>query len=1131
MRSAPQIRSSVLAESFLPLARKQFPTCVTFASYIASLNSHLPNSPQIDLHRPELISESSYPAYQRLLSRLIVDFTDEAIPRFPRNATDSLHLSSAVSIDRLLAEAISITLSRHSSPFIASQKNVLCTGFAPAKQDGPGSPFPNLDARSSSAPIQVLRTPPWKLLLRHVGHTVLFHLFMHGTLLLCVEEGDPLHGISTTHSPEPSIPALRASVFLQLCGSITRRNSATQSLLRPPRSSATVNIQQDVLYRTPNRHCNVGIVTHNPGFPQSHHLHLLPKSPKAANILQQIIFLRQDTSKSTKAPARDYDQLASRLVSTSNAAIRGKPWLSIRKSLPKRLGRIIPILRQVVTRSRSYSLRRLLSLLAPLPNLPKEGSIYTPSKRDLLTLHTSPKLVARFLISSLNHLLPASLFGPLAHRHLLQRAVHSLIRSRGQRDSFDIRRFFLSQGCLALSEVPWLWRHTAEGRRDEEGKSVCNPSDLRFRQDRMLDLLIWIFRGLLIPILQQSFFVTEGTVHRKRVLFFRREIWSRVVDKMTSENLRANSSFASLSRKDLFVCTTQRRLAVNKLGWKYCPDSVFLYHNIRYIPKKSSMRGIQRPRGKVLVEKISKNAMGFRRNQPKSRALVLNGLRSMRLLMRNIHAVLRAETQAQPALLGASVFSLDEIYRKYLRFVRRWQEDGKPKQYFCCFDIENSFDTIPLKALFHDVVPKVLARNRYPIVKYSICKHEIFSSKLRLKFKAHVCIDAGEETHFLRLLRQKLASGQSGSVVTDLANTTTLDRNIILDALNEFLMNNIISVPRRYRKNRETAFAVQAQGLPQGHPLSSLLTSIFYGSIERQDLDVFLPQQPDSVTVATSSETNGTSSSLFMRLVDDTVFITSDRKKAFLFIERMIAGWKFSHGFSTNKEKTRTSFPVGLGGAENLRFIPWCGLLFDSETLEVRGDYERYASAGTRLRDSLSIEQDWQPGRLFLERAASCFRPKLHPILLDAQINSSTTVALNVYQAALLTCLKMCAYARVLSVRNEAFFEELVDMVVTNFARTVNWSATKRTATLLKCRMPVSRVEVRYLVAHAFSTALARRLDIKSLSASAQKCINKLHTAMRQLAPSLRQKNRPDFERAVKGFSATACKSLWSLHL
>ena len=81
-----------------------------------------------------------------------------------------------------------------------------------------------------------------------------------------------------------------------------------------------------------------------------------------------------------------------------------------------------------------------------------------------------------------------------------------------------------------------------------------------------------------------------------------------------------------------------------------------------------------------------------------------------------------------------------------------------------------------------------------------------------------------------------------------------------------------------------------------------------------------------------------------------------------------VKGWGWSTGFpeygvSVNPAKTRVSFELRASGevlrrntvrgADGQEFMPWCGLLVNTATLDLQADYTRYA--GAHLASSLTI--------------------------------------------------------------------------------------------------------------------------------------------------------------------------------
>ena len=162
-----------------------------------------------------------------------------------------------------------------------------------------------------------------------------------------------------------------------------------------------------------------------------------------------------------------------------------------------------------------------------------------------------------------------------------------------------------------------------------------------------------------------------------------------------------------------------------------------------------------------------------------------------------------------------------------------------------------------------------------------------------------------------------------------------------------------------------------------------------------------------------------TQHALLLRLVDDFLYITTDLTAARLFV-RTLHNKIPDYGCTVHQAKTQISFEMGEteGPVASLRpmrdrFMPWCGLLLNTATLEVQADYSRYVGEDFRLRDSFTVEAAAAVGNTLRRRLYSFLRPKCHGVLLDTRINSVQTVWLNIYQAFMLAAIKFHCYTRV----------------------------------------------------------------------------------------------------------------------
>ncbi|KAM7325534.1 hypothetical protein ACRRTK_015787 [Alexandromys fortis] len=87
--------------------------------------------------------------------------------------------------------------------------------------------------------------------------------------------------------------------------------------------------------------------------------------------------------------------------------------------------------------------------------------------------------------------------------------------------------------------------------------------------------------------------------------------------------------------------------------------------------------------------------------------------------------------------------------------------------------------------------------------------------------------------------------------------------------------------------------------------------------------------------------------------------------------------------------------------------FPWCGLLLDTQTLEVLCDYTSYAQ--TSVKASLTFQRTFQPWRNVRHKLLAILWLKCHSLFLDLQVNSLQTVCINVYKIFLLQAYRFHA--------------------------------------------------------------------------------------------------------------------------
>jgi len=234
------------------------------------------------------------------------------------------------------------------------------------------------------------------------------------------------------------------------------------------------------------------------------------------------------------------------------------------------------------------------------------------------------------------------------------------------------------------------------------------------------------------------------------------------------------------------------------------------FASLRFMPKSSSLRPI------VNLSKRRKVAGS------QSRESTVN----WQLL--DLHNVLTYERQRCPLVVGSAVFSLDDIYAAWKRFVdgRRSRADDRPL-FFVKVDIEKCYDSIDQRKLF-DVLSAVL-RGDYVIRRYVSVVET--GGRLCRSYHRDATSLADFQPSFVRFVKDRADQrGAHDAFFVDQVLHAHEDASSLLRKLRSHLFHNVVKVGRRY--------FVQKQGIAQGSTASTLLCNIYYGKMEASYMTV-----------------------------------------------------------------------------------------------------------------------------------------------------------------------------------------------------------------------------------------------------------------------------------------------------
>ncbi|GCB59965.1 hypothetical protein scyTo_0011033 [Scyliorhinus torazame] len=156
----------------------------------------------------------------------------------------------------------------------------------------------------------------------------------------------------------------------------------------------------------------------------------------------------------------------------------------------------------------------------------------------------------------------------------------------------------------------------------------------------------------------------------------------------------------------------------------------------------------------------------------------------------------------------------------------------------------------------------------------------------------------------------------------------------------------------------------------------------------------------------TLNETSGQMFGYFKQMIENSTIRIGDK---------VLAAGIPEYGCFISPQKTVVNFALddnlpGCSKAKSLprhSLFPWCGLLFDTQTLEVYCDYSSYAN--TSIRSSLTFNCRPEAGENLRRKLLAVLKLKCQHIFLDLEVNTLRTVSINVYKIFLLQAYRFHA--------------------------------------------------------------------------------------------------------------------------
>lgn len=393
-----------------------------------------------------------------------------------------------------------------------------------------------------------------------------------------------------------------------------------------------------------------------------------------------------------------------------------------------------------------------------------------------------------------------------------------------------------------------------------------------------------------------------------------------------------------------------------------------------------------------------------------------------------------------PQLVGFGVFSNDDVYAKLHKFKETIRSSAiysdlaqkslsfnpeEPPFYVATLDLEKCYDHIDPSRLY-DIMHRILEgdcrsstvisasssspaingilKDVEPIVhRYNITHYMPSLDKPMTKYIRYVSLTG--ELLTLDEASQEISSNYRNSLIQDMVLHTKYPSSEILKLLKIHLFQHLVrlpsshltstnSSPRQSPHTSQISFHTQIKGIPQGSVLSSLLCNFYYGDLERQLLNHFIPLVSDSSTIEIIPLSPKL---LILRITDDYLLISTEKHLLNNILSTMFQQYPlYQSYFNISKIKTNYSVddpkitylgkPVKLNpfprSSNGDYLIPWCGLLLNCRTLEVLPNYSKLLHEPLSWKKTI-IWNITNIGNQLPKSIKRLLRTKIHALFLD----------------------------------------------------------------------------------------------------------------------------------------------------
>ncbi|XP_043275145.1 telomerase reverse transcriptase-like [Venturia canescens] len=306
--------------------------------------------------------------------------------------------------------------------------------------------------------------------------------------------------------------------------------------------------------------------------------------------------------------------------------------------------------------------------------------------------------------------------------------------------------------------------------------------------------------------------------------------------------------------------------------------------------------------------------------------------------------------------------SVQRLYPEWLNLVEKKQQDPDHPYFLVSSDITDAYGSViqtKLYEIVHEMIMKI-PDDRIALEWLAVLKPNVSDMKNEVEYI--------QWCSYCSSLPQIPAHSLVSRVEDDEHTRKFIFKEDMCLLLKKYILQQNFSY-------RGTNYSLK-KGLPQGFPLSSVLSDIYYGHMMREDFAITR------------------NSGLLARYVDDFLYVTDKKDAAKEFMEKIRQGVPEYHcRFSISK--TRTNLISCRW--ESTEDVSYLGHRIDCATLQVS---PVFTDVDFRHNKSMQCVKYKNEQQAFVMRLRNFAALKLSPIVLDAKINSFEVICSTVESAA-----------------------------------------------------------------------------------------------------------------------------------